>query len=51
MGAETQKLATVSFVTDTDVSHYEIGEVEASIIFICKQPYVFSISIINPTIF
>lgn len=30
MGAETQKLATVSFVTDTDVSYYEIGEVEGS---------------------
>ena len=30
MGAETQKLATVSFVTDTDVSYYEIGEVECS---------------------
>ena len=30
MGAETQKLATISFVTDTDVSYYEIGEVEGS---------------------
>lgn len=30
MGAETQKLATVCFVTDTDVSYYEIGEVEGS---------------------
>jgi hypothetical protein len=30
MGAETQKLATVRFVTDTDVSYYEIGEVEGS---------------------
>ena len=30
MGAETQKLATVSFVTDTDVSYYSIGEVEGA---------------------
>jgi len=30
MGAETKKLVTVSFVTDTDVSYYEIGEVEGS---------------------
>lgn len=28
MGAETKKLAQVSYVTDTDVSYYEIGEVE-----------------------
>lgn len=30
MGAETRKLATISFVTDTDASYYEIGEVEGS---------------------
>ncbi len=30
MGAETKKLAQVSYVTDTDVSYYEIGEVEGS---------------------
>lgn len=30
MGAEVQKLATIGFVTDTDVSYYEIGEVEGS---------------------
>lgn len=30
MGAEIQKLATIGFVTDTDVSYYEIGEVEGS---------------------
>jgi hypothetical protein len=30
MGTETQKIATVSFITDTDVSYYEIGEVEGS---------------------
>lgn len=30
MGAQTQKLATVSFVTDTDVSYYQIGEVEGA---------------------
>lgn len=28
MSAETKKLATISFVTDTDVSYYHIGEVE-----------------------
>ena len=30
MAAETKNLATISFVTDTDVSYYEIGEVEGS---------------------
>lgn len=30
MGAETKKLATVSYVTDTDVSYYKIGEVEGA---------------------
>jgi len=30
MGAETKKLAQVSYVTDTDVSYYEIGEVEGA---------------------
>lgn len=30
MGAETKKLAQISFVIDTDVSYYEIGEVEGS---------------------
>lgn len=30
MGAETKKLAQISFVTDTDVSYYEIGEVEGA---------------------
>jgi hypothetical protein len=30
MGAERKKLATVSYVTDTDVSYYEIGETEGS---------------------
>lgn len=30
MGAETKNLATIRFVTDTDVSYYEIGEVEGS---------------------
>lgn len=30
MGAETKELAKISFVTDTDVSYYEIGEVEGS---------------------
>jgi hypothetical protein len=30
MGAETQELAKISFVTDTDVSYYEIGEINAS---------------------
>ena len=30
MGAETKKLAEIRFVTDTDVSYYEIGEVEGS---------------------
>ena len=28
MGAETKKLAEIEFVTDTDVSYYEIGEVQ-----------------------
>lgn len=28
MGAETQKLATVSFVTDTDVNYYEFQKDE-----------------------
>lgn len=30
MGAETKKLAQISFVVDTDVSYYEIGEVNGS---------------------
>ena len=30
MGAKTQKIATLSFIIDTDVSYYEIGEVEGS---------------------
>lgn len=30
MGAETKKMATISYVTDTDVSYYEIGELEGS---------------------
>jgi hypothetical protein len=30
MGAETKKLAEVSYVTDTDVSYYEIGETEGA---------------------
>jgi len=30
MGAETKKIATVSYVTDTDVSYYEIGETQGS---------------------
>ena len=30
MGAERQKLAEVSYVTDTDVSYYEIGETEGA---------------------
>lgn len=30
MGAETKKLAEISFVTDTDVSYYEIGEVQGA---------------------
>ena len=30
MGAETKKLAQVSYVTDTDVGYYEIGEVEGA---------------------
>ena len=30
MGAKTKKLAQVSYVTDTDVSYYGIGEVEGS---------------------
>jgi len=30
MGAETKKLAEVRYVTDTDVSYYEIGEVEGA---------------------
>ena len=28
MGAETEKFLDISFVTDTDVSYYEIGEVD-----------------------
>ena len=30
MSTETQKLATLSFVTDTDVSYYKLGDVESS---------------------
>ena len=30
MGAERKDLATVSYITDTDVSYYEIGEAEGS---------------------
>lgn len=30
MGAETKKIAQVSYVTDTDVGYYEIGEVEGA---------------------
>ena len=30
MGAETKKLAEISYVTDTDVGYYEIGEVEGA---------------------
>tara|TARA_R100000781_G_scaffold115008_1_gene88417 strand:- start:2722 stop:2976 length:255 start_codon:yes stop_codon:yes gene_type:complete len=30
MGAETKELAKIAYVTDTDVSYYEIGEVEGS---------------------
>lgn len=30
MGAEYKKLTDISFVTDTDVSYYEIGEVDGS---------------------
>lgn len=30
MGAETKQLATISYVTDTDVGYYEIGEVEGT---------------------
>ena len=30
MGAEREKLAQVSYVTDTDVGYYEIGEVEGA---------------------
>lgn len=30
MGAERQELAKVSYVTDTDVSYYEIGEVDGA---------------------
>lgn len=30
MGAETKLLAKVSYVTDTDVSYYEIGETEGA---------------------
>ena len=30
MGAETKKLAEIEFVIDTDVSYYEIGEVQGS---------------------
>lgn len=30
MAIATQKLATISFVTDTDVSYYEIGELEGA---------------------
>lgn len=30
VGTETKKLAQVSYVTDTDVSYYEIGEVEGA---------------------
>ena len=30
MGAETKKLAEVSYVTDTDVGYYVIGEVQGA---------------------
>lgn len=30
MGAETQKLAQIDYVTDTDVAYYEIGEVSGA---------------------
>jgi hypothetical protein len=30
MGAETKKLADIGYVTDTDVSYYEIGEIEGA---------------------
>ena len=30
MGAETKKLAEIEFVTDADVSYYEIGEVQGA---------------------
>lgn len=30
MGAESKNLVTISYVTDTDVSYYHIGEVEGS---------------------
>ena len=30
MGAEREKLAEISFVTDTDVSYYQVGEVEGA---------------------
>jgi len=30
MSTETKKLTTISFVTDTDVSYYQLGEVEGS---------------------
>ncbi len=30
MGSETKELAKISYVTDTDVSYYEIGEVEGN---------------------
>jgi len=30
MGAETKKLTSISFVVDTDVSYYKIGEVQGS---------------------
>jgi hypothetical protein len=30
MGAETKKMATVEYVTDTDVGYYEIGEVQGA---------------------
>lgn len=30
MGAETKQIAKISYVIDTDVSYYEIGEVEGA---------------------
>ena len=30
MGAESKNLVTISYVTDTDVSYYHIGEAEGS---------------------
>jgi hypothetical protein len=30
MGAETKKIVTLSYVTDTDVGYYNIGDVEGS---------------------